>query len=313
MTVADFELLEKEFGPYLVGSRTGSTAMLAWFLEHVWRIEPEEAEDALCDGSNDKGIDAIVVDDDAREIAVVQGKRRRSPERTQGNADLERLRGIDTYFRGPEGIDALLESSPSEELRLLIERLGVRRLLDLDEPYTVRLVAVTNAERDAAAEDYLASNTGLDPSLELWDRQPLAAVARRTRRPGLLAGNFTLPPAGDVLRQPIADGTSLVFALIPANELVRLPGISDLTLFALNVRLGLGRTRINKELARTVREEQAAHRLFPAYHNGLTLLTERLDVDDEGLRLEGVSVVNGCQSLLALHANQDRLTPELTC
>ncbi len=61
MTVADFELLEKEFGPYLVGSRTGSTAMLAWFLEHVWRIEPEEAEDALCDGSNDKGIDAIVV------------------------------------------------------------------------------------------------------------------------------------------------------------------------------------------------------------------------------------------------------------
>jgi hypothetical protein len=95
-----------------------------------------------------------------------------------------------------------------------------------------------------------------------------------------------------------------VFALVPANELVRLPGIGDLTLFALNVRLGLGRTRINKELARTVREEQTAHRMFPAYHNGLTLLTERLDVDDEGLHLDGVSVVNGCQSLLAMYANQ---------
>ena len=52
--------------------------------------------------------------------------------------------------------------------------------------------------------------------------------------------------------------------------------------------------------------------MFPAYHNGLTLLTERLEVDDEGLHLDGVSVVNGCQSLLAMHANQDRLTPELT-
>ena len=114
-----FDLLEQQFAPHLIGDRTGSTAMIAWFLENAWREEPDEVEAALCDGSNDKGIDAIVVDTDAREITVFQGKRRRTAGRTLGDADLQRFRGIAPYFRGPEGIDDLLAASPNQELELL--------------------------------------------------------------------------------------------------------------------------------------------------------------------------------------------------
>ena len=59
---SDFKLLEEQFAPHHIGNRTESTAMLAWLLEHGWRLDPDDVQQALCDGSNDKGIDAITVD-----------------------------------------------------------------------------------------------------------------------------------------------------------------------------------------------------------------------------------------------------------
>jgi AIPR protein len=309
----DFDLLEEQFAPHLIGNRTASTAMLAWFLENVWRLEPDEVEDALCDGGNDKGIDAIAVDADAREITIFQGKRRRTAERTQGEADLQRFRAVAIYFRGPDGIDDLLAAAPNDELRKLVERLRLRERLEEDESWTVNLVYVTNAERDASAESYLQTTRDESPRLELWDRGPVAGVAKRTERPGLLAGTFTLAPAAPIVVKDLEDNVRMAITLVAANELIRLPGIDDLSLFELNVRLGLGKTKINKELAGTIQEEQADHALFPAYHNGITILTESLAVDDEdNLVLDGATVVNGCQSLLALWGNRSSLTPELT-
>jgi len=310
---ADFDLLEQQFEPHLIGDRTDSTAMLAWFLENAWREEEDEVEAALCDGSNDKGIDAILVDHDAREITVFQSKRRRTEKPTQGDADLQRFRGVAPYFRGPEGIDDLLAAAPNQELRLLVKRLGLRDLLDEEEdPWSVNLVFVTNAKLDPAGTSYLETTRNELPPLKVWERRQLVPIARRTERPGLLTGDFTLSPKSSVILEPLEGDVSMAIALVPANELVRLPGIDDLTLFALNVRLGLGKTKINRELAGTITEETADHALFPAYHNGITLLTDQLEADDDGLSLSGVTVVNGCQSLLALHANRDSLTPDLT-
>ena len=102
----------------------------------------------------------------------------------------------------------------------------------------------------------------------------------------------------------------MAVVLIEAPDLVRLPGIEDLSIFQLNVRLGLGRTRINKELARTI-QDPAEHDLFCTYHNGMTLLTRSFAAEGRELKLDGVSVVNGCQSLLALFANKNSLTPAL--
>jgi hypothetical protein len=308
----DFEFLDQQFEPYLIGDRTKSSAMLAWFLEHVWRMEPDEVEDALCDGSNDKGIDAIVIDPDAREISVFQGRRRRSSERTLGDSELKQFRGVAPYFRGPEGIDDLLAGEPNDELRKLIERHHLRDLLDDEDPLMTKLVFVTNAPFDSAATAYIEASRDEEPPLTVWDREQLVAVAQRTVRPGLLTGEYTLAPQSDVVVQQLEGDVEMAVALVPANELVRLPGIDDLTLFAINVRLGLGKTKINRELATTIKGEQGDHALFSAYHNGITILTNALTVDAEGLHLDGVTVVNGCQSLLALKANRESLTPELS-
>ncbi len=104
--------------------------------------------------------------------------------------------------------------------------------------------------------------------------------------------------------------TQLAVGFVPASELVNLPGIDDLSLFDRNVRLSEGRTRINRELGETI-DRPAEHRLFPAFHNGITILTHGLDVTQSAMELDGLTVVNGCQSLLTLHEHRLRISDDL--
>jgi hypothetical protein len=138
---ARYNLIESELGRHHIGNRTRSTALLAWFLETVWRLDPEDVTDSICDGGGDKGIDALDVDEDQREIVVFQAKHRTGPRQTQGDADLRNLMGVATYFRDEAGIDSLLASSPNAELRNLVARLSLREKLAGRE-YSVRLVFV---------------------------------------------------------------------------------------------------------------------------------------------------------------------------
>jgi len=92
----DFRAIEKGIEPFLVGNRTKSAALLAWFLHAIWRLDPEDVDDAMCDGSGDKGIDGLVVDDDLSEITIFQSKHRLSPFAGQGDSDLKRLAGAST-------------------------------------------------------------------------------------------------------------------------------------------------------------------------------------------------------------------------
>jgi hypothetical protein len=303
------ELLAAQAEPFHIGNRTQSTALLAWFIATVMREDPADIEDAICDGGGDKGIDAILLDEDANELLVLQSKYRQNAATTQGDNDLKHFVGAAPYFNGPEGVDALMASAPNPEVVALIERLDLRRRIEEQEP-TVRFVFVTNAARDASAQSYLDTLAGDELALDLWDQPRLVEVADRTARRELLPGKHVLGSIEQALVADFSGAAHIALALVPATELVRLPGIEQLTIFDLNVRLGLGNTKINRELRSTI-ATSSEHEFFPAYHNGLTLLTEGLRQVDDGLELDGVAVVNGCQSLLSLWRERASLTPVL--
>jgi len=304
-----YALIAREIALHHVGNRTLSTALLAWFLEAVWRLDPDVVSDAICDGGGDKGIDALHVDDDSKEIVIFQSKHRNSDRVTQGDNDLKTFVGTAAYFSNDAGVQSLLDSNPNEEVRKLIERMSVRDKVSSGD-YSVRLVFVTNGALDVAGADYVRARQSQQPALDVWDRDRLSGVASRTAvlRVGEAAVSLTATAAPIVA--DLDSNVRMAVALIAAPDLVRLPGIDDLSIFELNVRLGLGRTRINKQLAGTIRD-QSEHRLFLTYHNGMTLLTRKFETEGTEISLTGVSVVNGCQSLLALHTNRDSLTPDL--
>src|SRR5438477_13219738 len=51
---------------------------VVWFLRAFVTESETDSADALCGGSNDKNIDAILIDDGAKVVFVVQGKYRKS-------------------------------------------------------------------------------------------------------------------------------------------------------------------------------------------------------------------------------------------
>jgi hypothetical protein len=282
--------------------------MLAWFLASVWRAEPEDVDDAICDGPGDKGIDGLLVDDDLAEITIFQSKHRQNEDATQGDADLQRLVGAAAYFETPETVDQLIQAGPNPELKRLLTRLHIRDRVAAGA-HAARLVFVTNGTLDPAGSDYVAALVGHHPPLEVWDQPKLAAVAMRTHRPDLLAGEVVLPTVSPASFHS-GPASSIAAGFVAAAELVRLPGIADLSLFDRNVRLSEGRTRINRELGETI-SETSEHPLFAAFHNGITLLTYGLSVGADAMHLDGVTVVNGCQSLLTLHDHSGELTDDL--
>ncbi|MGX1575957.1 AIPR family protein [Cellulosimicrobium funkei] len=305
------QILADEVATHAIGSRTPQAALLAWFLEAVWKLEPEDVIDAICDGSGDKGIDALYVDEDAAEITVFQSKVRKDPTKsTQGDNELKAFVGVAPYFESVQGVDSLLASKPNAELRKLLVRQRVRDLL-AEDIYTVRLVFLTNASLDVAGRDYLKAREGAEPSLTVYDGASLAEVAERTRRADLRSETVTINALEAPIVRKLTDTEQMAVTLVQANELIALPGIADQTLFGRNVRLSVGRSGVNSQLKETVRKS-SEHRLFPAFHNGLTLLTSELVVKGNELTLTGVGVVNGCQSLTTLYNNSDALTDGLS-
>ncbi len=87
-------------------------------------------------------------------------------------------------------------------------------------------------------------------------------------------------------------------------------GIADQSLFAYNVRGPLGRTKVNKDLVKSIQDNKT-HKIFPLFHNGATVITRRLDVSAEKLEIEDYYVVNGCQSISSLYDNRSFITDDL--
>jgi hypothetical protein len=74
-------------------SRTETRALLAWFLENYYRLEDLEVFDSVCDGSGDKGIDGIYVNNQLRQIDFFQVTLFKSGKKTLGDAKLKQFCG----------------------------------------------------------------------------------------------------------------------------------------------------------------------------------------------------------------------------
>jgi hypothetical protein len=102
----------------------------------------------------------------------------------------------------------------------------------------------------------------------------------------------------------------VVFAPLKASELIQLDGIASNQLFARNVRGSLGRTKVNKDIAKSILNTEE-HKEFLLFHNGLTLLCEKLSYKKDKVDISNYSVVNGCQSLTSLYEHRGKVTDEL--
>lgn len=284
--------------------RGESVAFLNWFLENIFRLDSVDADDAICDRPNDKGIDGIFVDHTQEEILVLQGKLKQR-ESTIGDLPLRELAGTMTQLADEESVQALLDGGANEELKRLIVRNNIKVLIS--KGYKVIGVFVCNQSLDENGREFIRQ----DLSLRAYDRERIASEYIDIDVEGGISGKFTFDASyvsPMVIRT--SDRATTYILPIQALELVKMAGIEDGTLFSQNVRQSLGNTKVNKALRDSVLSH-SEHENFPLYHNGVNILCESALLENEKLIINNYVVVNGAQSISTFKKSADKLSENL--
>lgn len=242
----DFSELENFAKRYDAKGRTESAALLIWFLQTIYRLDDVEAEDAVCDRKSDEGFDAIFVNDSRREIAAFQCKRKQDLPGTLGDVDLKTFVGSLAHLKSKTSIEHLISTSKNQELVQLLKSLGVAD--KIENGYTLKPIFICNIAANSDATKYIPQAASAGYGIDLWDLKRLGPVLKQLSRDWFIDESATIRlPASRTFVFGSKTQPSLVYGAVKAIELVKLPGIDDLRLFAQNVRLGLGNTRVNTE------------------------------------------------------------------
>lgn len=209
-----------------------------------------------------------------------------------------------------------LQKDCNEKLKQKLE--AVRRALDDEYRVDFELIT-TGVLTDAARADLKAFTEKLDESddfaagLHVVDTPTLElrlAEAEAQELPSL-DHTMTIDPSNTLITKL---GTAqTILTVLPLKECLKIPGITDGRLFRKNVRQSLGTSsKVNRALNNTIMNGDRVREFF-FYHNGVTALCDSVAVGDDKktLRVKGISVVNGCQSLSTVYSVSERVrSPE---
>lgn len=281
---------------------------VAWYLHRVLLRDKIATKDDLTDGPDDKCIDAVVVDDDEQRVLIIQGKFITSSKIDSG--PLEEV--LASWIRLQDL--ASLQKDCNERLKRKLE--AVREALDSE--YRIDFELLTTGDlTDAAKADFaafsqkLAESDTFTASLTLVNTDLIEtrlAEADAHELPSL-QHTIRIDPAQTLVTH-VANARTVV-TLLPLRECLGFPGITDGRLFRKNVRQSLGgNNKVNRALRQTLYSDKIKEFFF--YHNGVTALCDRLEVDDKlnQIRVKGLSVVNGCQSLSTIYTASERVRAE---
>ena len=292
------------FGNHNIPGRTESRAFLGWFLEHYYRLEETEAQDAICDGFDDKGVDGIYIDENLEKITVFQTKLVQNDKKTLGDTALKEFSGSLDQFKTRASVEHVIATTTNIELRELLKSHDVAALVD--KGYSVTGVFITNVSADKNANNYLATR----PDVIAFDGAMLQSEWIAPGNSAPVHSKVALSLDGHAAIEYKTVEATVYIAPLLASELVGLSGIQSTELFDWNVRKSLGRTKVNKAIAESI-NKQDEHKNFVLYHNGLTILAETADLTSDKLEIDGYTVVNGCQSLTTLFQNKSKISNEL--
>ena len=285
---------------YMQNYSNDGQRFVAWYVFNILRQDRNQTRDAITDGPDDKQIDAIVVDDEMQTVYILQGK-----YLSGGVVDAEPLREVLSSWVQLKNL-VRLQSVGNEKLQSKLYEVAKA----FEDEYKVSFELITTAYLSEAAigdletfqrqlmqmsedEDFDATITLVDCD-ELERRYEFALV---TDNPQI---NYTIDLSESKFMPMTIARTNVVLAAVPLNEAVKIKGIKDGSLFQKNVRQSLGVSNaVNKKIRQTILGEK--HSDFFFFHNGITAICNKMELEGNRLKLNGLSVVNGCQSLTTIH------------
>ena len=293
-----YDLINKQIAAGYFNQRFSNDGQrfVAWYLRNVLFRDMNETRDDIIDGARDKQIDAIVIDDDNSLIRIVQGKFIKG-----GVVDAEPLREVLSSWIQIKDLARLQNIANTKLQRRLSEFAAA-----LYEDYEISFELITTGKLTESAQDdletfqkelaKLGESDDLDAMIHVIDNDELRRryeYAIESDNPSI---NYKLSLGGSKFMFHEIAGTPVIVVALSLKECIKLPGIKDGTLFQKNVRQSLGSSNaVNKGIRSTIIGDKRSDFFF--FHNGITALCNKMELNDKTLSLYGLSVVNGCQSL----------------
>lgn len=291
---------------YLQNFSNEGQRFVAWYLRNVHLRDVNQARDDITDGQDDKQIDAIVIDDEKSKVFIVQGKFVESE-----TIDAEPLREVLSSWMQIRDLVRLQEVG-NPKLKRKLSDVGQA----LEDEYEICFELLTTSSLTGAAQEDLAlfqeglaelsEKEDIVAELSLVDQSELRRrydLAIENENP-IIKHSMTLDQGKYLVMDN--SGTRAVVAAVSLKYCIGIPGIKDGTLFRKNVRQSLGiSNRVNKGIKNTIYGDM--HRDFFFFHNGITAICNKMELKDNVLNLDGLSVVNGCQSLNTILSCSERV------
>ena len=269
-------------------------------------MDDTSADDAICDGSQDKGIDAIYVDELNEEIIVFQAKTVESAQKTIGDKSLKEFAGTLNQLSTVANIEMIEVGNANDTLKKLVADLKLKNRIS--SGFIVKGIFITNALADQNAIEYLSSNE----NIKLFDKKKIAEVHIDFEKQGGVNDEFIFDCSHVTpLNFSTIDNIAEVWVFNAfASDLVNMSGIEDASLFQQNVRLALGSTKVNKAIKKSILDPEE-HVKFQLYHNGITIICESANLDNDRITISNYVVVNGAQSISTLYNQRKNITENL--
>ena len=270
---------------------------VAWYMRNIHLLDQLQAKYSVTDGQNDKQIDAVYIDDDEQKVFIVQGKF------YQGDSvNAEPVREVISSWTQLKDLMTLQEGA-NDKLKIKLNEIS-KALYEDDYSVCFELITTSvfteDAQKDIAAFQATLSNedsSGFDAELMVVDKAVLDDKYTQAMEKDNPSLNHSISLEDGKFLFTDIGSTNVCLAALPLKECIKFPGISNGTLFQKNVRQSLGISNtVNKKIRKTILGDKCGDFFF--FHNGITAICNKMELENGNiLKVHGVSVVNGCQSL----------------
>jgi hypothetical protein len=297
----------------LINKYGESTAYLLWAMGLYLEESnfDELASECLTDGSNDKKIDFIKLDYDHKKIVFAQGYYTTNANKTEAPAN--KASDLNTgvawlMSRDTELVPELL-SEVIKDCRTAIENGDIDKI---DLLYVHNLSGSINVENElTTVKEHFQKSLPKDKNIIVFAQELDAAEIEtlyEEKSSEIVIKNDVVCPAKVEFSERTEQWEAGVLS-VPGIWLKELYLKFGDKLFSANYRgfLGIAKRKkknINSDIKNTAQNEP---KNFWAFNNGVTILTNNLNIDGNKTTLTGISVINGAQTTGSLSSIENSL------
>lgn len=282
-------------------------AFVHWCIKIKYDFDEDDiSQYAAIGGKGDKSIDAFWSDEDTRTVFIVQGKYSR-----RGESQIDR-KEIATFGESIGWLAEIKDEDSTQNERLYEASIEFKEKEEKDFGIKLTFFAFGTFAPEAVKEKDKFNKKYMHTNIEM----ELINITQI----GTIYNTFitAVEPKPERIALPLKENeyfikeapVASIIATVKAKDIAQIRKDYGTNIHRSNVRYFIGKNRINEGISNTVKDSDQ-NKKFWYFNNGLSIVCDSFKVEDHKLILEGMQIVNGCQTTEVLKNNMGHLNDEV--